>query len=157
MEAMDVSHAVNLYESAATKLRSRLLVVKESKEQNDDNREKLSAVLGKLGEAKVSQGNQEGARKDFADAIALLTEQDDNELNSTDLIQKQEIRGGLYLYLGQLSSDYEALAAYEKGIDDFEKSLRRREAIAAPASSNTDMVDDNDDEGKVEALLQETR
>lgn len=164
MEAMDIQRALNLYSSAATKLRNRL-DVNESLDQGDgdDVKGQLSAVLGKLGEAKVSQGDQEGARQDFADAIELLTEHDSQEVTAKRNFQQLEIRGGLYLYLGQLSSDNDALDAYKHGIADFEKFLRERETFTSNTTTTNDdeMVEDEGDEDdgdqKNEVVLQETR
>ena len=67
-EALDNSRANSLYEAAAKALHEKL-------EADPAVSVILSKVLGKLGETKVSMGDQEGARDDFERAIALLNEQ----------------------------------------------------------------------------------
>jgi tetratricopeptide (TPR) repeat protein len=70
-------------------------------------------------------GDQDGARDDFERAI--------------ELTPAGRHRAGLYLYVGQLSLEEEALEAYEKGIQELEQ------AIAAGADE-TDEVTMGDDE-----------
>jgi len=97
MESLDVVKAFECYQSAISSL----------KNNSDDE---LADALAKLGECKVSMGDQEGARDDFERAIDLLP-------------SGSPKRAGYYFYLGQLSLQEEALEAYLKGIAELESCI----------------------------------
>jgi tetratricopeptide (TPR) repeat protein len=92
IESLDITKALEFFQAALPML--------------DDDEPQLASVLTKMGEAKVSIGDQEGAREDFEKAIRLTKEGNK--------------KAALYLYLGQLSTEDEALEAYEKGIQELE-------------------------------------
>jgi len=74
-------------------------------------------VLGKMAEAKVSMGDQQGGQRDFLEATNLLSN-DSSSHSPIDQAQWKEARASLYLYLGQLSSSNDALEAFTKAIND---------------------------------------
>lgn len=94
MEALDVATAMVAYQTAIPLL--------EEAQQDQE----LASVLAKLAECKVSVGDQDGARDDFERAIALSP--------------PGPFRAGLYLYVGQLSLEDDALEAHQKGISELE-------------------------------------
>lgn len=119
LEALDMDRALSLYTAASTILKGHVqLQVPEA------NPMLLARILLKLGEVKVALEDSEGAREDFVFAISLLKD-DDVE----DTLETHEIRAGLYLYLGQLSSEEEALNAIRKGIQELEATVRLREQL----------------------------
>mmetsp|Transcript_11683 Transcript_11683/g.17148 ORF Transcript_11683/g.17148 Transcript_11683/m.17148 type:complete len:393 (+) Transcript_11683:81-1259(+) len=98
LDSLDVNKALECYQSAIPQL--------------EDDKEKLADVMAKLGECKVSMGDQDGARDAFEQAINLIPEGPNHK------------RAGYYLYLGQLSLEEEALEAYQKGIQELENCIR---------------------------------
>ena len=141
VESLEMDRALSLFTAASTILKGQIeLKVPEA------NPLLLSRVLLKLGEVKVSLDNQGGAREDFSCALSLLKEDDDS-------LETHEIRAGLCLYLGQLSSEKEALEAVRKGIEELEACVRLRETLC---EQNQDM--ETEEEGpSAEESLQETR
>jgi tetratricopeptide (TPR) repeat protein len=115
MESLEMDRALSLYSAAATILKGQIqLNVTEA------NPVLLARVLLKLGEVKVSLENEEGARQDFEFATTLLNKE-------VDTLETHEIRASLFLYLGQLSSEQEALEALRKGICELQACIRLRE------------------------------
>lgn len=87
----------------------------------------LAKVLGKLGEAKASLGDEDGGRKDFLEAVSLLENKDIFPHTSDDFTAKvvdveraqiHETKSSIYLYLGQLCTAKEALDFYLNGIKE---------------------------------------
>eukprot|EP00934_Nitzschia_sp_Nitz4_P008694 Nitzschia sp. Nitz4//scaffold29_size155292//29231//30541//NITZ4_002641-RA/size155292-processed-gene-0.7-mRNA-1//1//CDS//3329546397//8684//frame0 len=113
--SMDVESAAQLYSEAASLLRQGKGDSSIATRDTD-----LVQVLEKLGECKVSLGDQEGARKDFEDALALLDEKCSREMDS---LLYHERRSNLFLYIGQLCMDRDALEAYHKGIQSLESAV----------------------------------
>ena len=136
IEALDISRANYLYQSATKVLEEKL---------KDDSKISviLSKVLGKLGETKVSMGDQEGARQDFERAIALLND-DDEWGDDISKAQSTENKSSLYMNMGQLSSDDDALRAYNKGVELLETSILFRETREKQSERTTE--DDASDE-----------
>ena len=99
MQSLDVQTALINYQQAVPLLEN----------QDTDDCELLSTVLAKLAECKVSIGDQDGARDDFERAIQLSP--------------PGPVRACLYHYVGQLSSDEEALDAHLKGIEELEQCI----------------------------------
>jgi hypothetical protein len=133
MEAMDLDRAHALYTAASTCLQGQI---------GEPPKMLLSHVLGKLGEVKVSFGDHEGARNDFSTAISLL----ENE----DTVVIHETRANLYLYLGQVNSGLDALAAYRTGVEELEACIRLRE-------KRCEQNDTMEEESSEQDALQETR
>lgn len=105
MASLDVERAAQLYGQAATRLRG-------STTQGD----MAVHVLEKLGECKVSMGDQDGARQCFQDALVVL----ENNSQDTNSMTYHETRSNLYLYTGQLCLEQEALETYRKGVQSLE-------------------------------------
>lgn len=121
MESLDVVKANTLYHRASKVLQGKL-------SEDPEVALILSKVLGKLGETKVSMGQQDAARADFERAIALLNDQ----IEGSDDVSKaelQENKASLYMYLGQLSSNDEALQAYNKGVELLLLCIQGRERL----------------------------
>lgn len=113
MEALDVHKAIVAYQAAIPLLEEEHEQHHQQEEEVDNNnnnkdhhRKDLASVLAKLAECKVSVGDQDGARDDFERAIALSP--------------PGPFRAGLYLYVGQLSLEEDALEAHLKGISELE-------------------------------------
>jgi len=145
---------------------------------NDQDKKTLSTVLGKMGELKASNGDVEGARLDFLDAISLLEAAppliaaeiyEGNTLVETvqgecdvGMAQNSETRAGLHLYLGQLSSGMEALSSFRVGVSDLESAISVLERIGASGDSGMDDVemeggDEQMDSVNLKRFLIETR
>lgn len=135
IEALDISRANTLFQTAAKELEMKL-------KEDPELFVTLSKVLGKLGETKVSMGDQEGARQDFERAIALLNDEDEfcDEILKAEGIEN---KASLYMNMGQLSSDDEALRAYNKGVELLETAILFRESRETLSECKTD--DDNSD------------
>lgn len=139
MEALEMDRALSLYSAASAILKGHVqLQVPEA------NPLLLARVLLKLGEVKITLEDSDGARQDFEFATSLL--QDDN-----DSLETHEIRAGLCLYLGQLSSEKEALEAFRKGIEELKACIRLRE------TADEDSMDTADDAKSRQESLQDTR
>lgn len=102
MASLDVERAAQLYSQA--------------KAQVTDVPKRIQ-ILEKLGECKISLGDQEEARTDFQEAIGLL------EQSPHDTLAYHETRSNLYLYAGQLCMEQDALRAYKQGIQSLEACL----------------------------------
>lgn len=101
MEALNVPKALLNYQAA--------LPLLEEEEADNNNSQDLAIILTKLGDCKVSMGDQDGARDDFERAIALTP--------------PGPKRAGLYLNVGQLSLEDDALEAHELGIADLQRCI----------------------------------
>merc|ERR1740139_2131266 len=77
----------------------------------------LALTLYDRGEARNSVGNEDGARDDFLKGIRTIEETESEEWEHLDVL------ADLYLYLGQLCEEEEALLACQKGITNFKKCL----------------------------------
>lgn len=119
--SLDVEKAIGLYSQTASLLRMGRTSSSGTRERD------LVQVLEKLGEAKVSMGDQEGAKQDFQEAIQLLDKEE------TKNIAYYETRSSLLFYFGQLCVEQEALNAYKNGISDLESCL----SLAPDASANS--------------------
>jgi len=138
IKAGDAAAAATENDKALAFFASAEVLLREEKEQqigntgNGSTEEKMVQVLEKLGEVKATLGDHEGAKKDFQSAIALLTAAAKNDQAAetttlSSLAAYQETLAGLHLYVGQLSSEEEALQAYKHGLVCLEKSVAIRE------------------------------
>lgn len=135
MVSVDLDRAHSLYTAASKILREQIGVPQKIL---------LSRVLGKLGEVKVSLSDHDGARDDFSMAISLLENEDNN-------VGIHESRANLFLYLGQVSSDQEALVALRKGVEELEACIQLRGKSCKQENSMEGGSSEQDD------ALQETR
>mmetsp|Transcript_1532 Transcript_1532/g.2164 ORF Transcript_1532/g.2164 Transcript_1532/m.2164 type:complete len:430 (+) Transcript_1532:122-1411(+) len=167
--AFDIENGIQLYAKAASLLRQGRSIPGETREWQ------LVRILEKLGELKVSVGDQDGAVQDFREAIRLL-EQEEKTLKFYDTYSS------LSMYIGQLCVEDEARAAYEQGVLCLESCMKlaQQELATDPGISNptinsqmqdlsrklclaycavaelylTDLCYDEDAEGKCEAVLE---
>lgn len=121
---LDPTKAVRLYTLALPQL-----------QEDSSPRSEYVRVLTRLGEAKVSLGDPDDAKQHFLAAL---------EAGAED--QPSQEHANLYLYLGQLSVEQEALEMYEKGIGALET------AIANDDGSMTD----EDNTNRVQLLRYDT-
>lgn len=178
LEASDVETACGLFAYAADVLRSRLDGTSPagipssslSAMSEDEIKSLLSRVLGKAGEARVSLGDPDGGRENFQEAIELLgsTATMDEEMEGSEAADQSsavadaqlcEARAGLHLYLGQLSSEKDALASYQAGVEDLERCVKILDRLAgAGAGADAVMGEEGDEEGfSLKSALSETR
>lgn len=141
-ESLDMVKANTLYHRASKVLEERL-------RENPEVALILSNVLGKLGETKVSMGKQDAARTDFERAIALLNDQDEGS-DDVSKVELQEKRASLYMYLGQLSSNDEALQAYNKGVELLVLCIQDRERLEK--AKDMDAQDGNEQRNELNEL-----
>ena len=172
MTVMDVAQAVTLYSKAVAQLRNKISLNAKG-DQNESagvvsvkaETLQLLQALEKLGEAQVSMGEQDEARNHFQEAIQLLEEYKENQKRdhgseteaSTDKgdeeFEYHETRSSLYLYIGQLCSEQEALHAYQQGLKSLETCVRiveeqQKQQLTKPPSSSVDEnveMHDNDE------------
>lgn len=175
LEASDVETAHSLFAYASDVLRSRLDGTASSGAPSsstaamseDEVKSLLSRVLGKAGEARVSLGDPDGGREHFEEAIELLgsavtfdEEMEGSEAadqsSTVDDTHLYEARAGLYLYLGQLSSEKDALASYQAGVKDLELCVKILDRLA-DAGADVHMGDDGQEKGSLQSALVETR
>ena len=91
--------------------------------------QKLVYVLEKLGESKATLGDYEAAKQHFDQAIQLWTTSPAAKGSEQEkAVVYHETLAGLHLYIGQLSSDQEALEAYKKGLKSLEVAVEWRQA-----------------------------
>ena len=109
--ALDVEKAIKLYSKAAGLLRMGRMSSTGTREQD------LIQVLEKMGESKVSVGDQDGAKQDFQEALQLLDQEKDQN------VAYYEARSSLLFYVGQLCMADEALEAYRQGVTSLESCL----------------------------------
>ena len=176
LEASDVETALSLFAYAADVLRSRLdgtaspAITSSSISAmgEDEIKSLLSRVLGKAGEARVSLGDPDGGRENFEEAIELLGSPAtmDEEMEGSEAADQSsmvadaqlcEARAGLHLYLGQLSSEKDALASYQAGVKDLERCVKILDRLAS-AGADAPMEEDGEEEGfSMKSALAETR
>lgn len=176
MEQNDVDNALKLFNYASGVLRTRVHAPTDvdvsgnnaTAMQNNDNeqdKKMLSAVLGKTGELKASNGDVEGARTAFLDAIELLSTEtntmamEEGECN-LGVAQSCESRAQLHLYLGQLSQCTEALASFKLGVTELERAVSVLERLCAAGDGMSDMDMEGSEEmsmADMKRLLVETR
>lgn len=176
MEMSDVNSALQLFGYASSVLKSRLGATPAaagvaangngSALDSDQDKLTLSAVLGKMGELKASNGDVDAARTDFLDAIELLgptTAATTSEASdvSVEAAQKCESRASLYLYLGQLSSGHEALASFRVGVSELERAASALESVVSSVGGSAGDVEMEDSDGmgvgNLRRFLLETR
>ena len=197
MEMSNVDAALQLFTYASGILRPRVHNNNNNtsttdgnsmQQDNDDeaieqDKKILSTILGKMGEIKASNGNVDGARSDFLDAVELLgpsTYNNNNNNNSNndmkdgecisnvETAQTCESRASLHLYLGQLSCGNEALTSLNVGVQELQYAVCILERIiesSANAKSDGDDVEMNEEEddddmmsiGNLRRFLIETR
>ncbi|KAL7571990.1 hypothetical protein ACA910_001647 [Epithemia clementina (nom. ined.)] len=120
MTSQDATQAIALYDAA--------LNVPIDKADMD-----TTLLLEKRGEAKVSLSDPDGARLDFERALQVVREQQHRPSNDSNGEMSQvdpsslERMASLLMYMGQLSGELEAVAAYTEGIQLLEQSLQIRE------------------------------
>lgn len=146
MEMSDLETALKLFTYAAEVLRSRVhgcdgsgndSIAEIRTNSIEGDKKTLATVLGKIGELKAANGDVEGARREFLDAIELLGPNQQNNGSSalssldggvTDA-QNCESRAGLHLYLGQLSCGEEALGSLRVGVSELEQAINILEKL----------------------------
>lgn len=187
MEMSDVNTALQLFAYASGILRSQLQVVDDGaplpssdcmqQENNTSHHHQvqvaettttqstLSTVLGKMGELKASNGDVDGSRSDFLEAIELLgpstalandtkmeaIEENDsnsniinNNNNTIQTAQTHETRASLHLYLGQLSLGNEALVSLQCGVHELEYAVSTLQHLVNDRSAKTTEEKDYD-------------
>ena len=174
MEMSDVNTALQLFSYAAGVLHTRVhddstTSTTSAAADNISNniiqdKSTLSTVLGKMGELKASNGDVDGARSDFLNAIELLgpsatsTRTSNSNINTDNIqtAQNCESRANLHLYLGQLSMGIEALDSLKVGVTELEFAVGILERICCAKIEERD--DDVDMEDvNVKLFLVETR
>ena len=181
MTAMDVRKAIPLYSKAVTQLRAKISPdgtdinisnadVGAAASSQSEVWQQLIQALEKLGEAQVSTGEQDQAKNNFQEAIQLLEQQKQsqngnqtseanpsNKNDGEDELAYHETRSSLYLYIGQLCAEQEALQTYKEGINSLEMCVRlvfeqqqqqletKRPAHSQQGGDSVDMHDDDDE------------
>ena len=174
MEMSDVNTALQLFSYAAGVLHTRVhddsttstTAAAADNISNNINQDKstLSTVLGKMGELKASNGDVDGARSDFLNAIELLgpsatsTRTSNSNINTDNIqtAQNCESRANLHLYLGQLSMGIEALDSLKVGVTELEFAVGILERICCAKNEERDDGVDMEDVN-VKLFLVETR
>jgi len=131
MDSSNVEVALQLYNYAATLIRQKVQQQQQQQQQQTtdllEDKLMLSKILSKMGEIKVSLGDQNASSLDFSEAIQLLSSSSyDDDVNGRDVIQKaqwKEARANLYLYLGQLCCGKDALQNFSNAITDLKECL----------------------------------
>ena len=187
MEMSDVNTALQLFAYASGILRSQLQVVDDGapplpssncmqQENNTSHHHQvqevaettttqstLSTVLGKMGELKASNGDVDGSRSDFLEAIELLgpstalandtkmeaieendSNSNNNNNNTIQTAQTHETRASLHLYLGQLSLGNEALISLQCGVQELEYAVGTLQHLVNDSSAKTNEEKDYD-------------
>lgn len=140
MTSLDVEKAIPFYSKAASLLRKGRSSTSETRERD------LIQVLEKMGESKVSVGDQEGARKDFKEALEVLDQEEDKN------VSYYETRSNISFYVGQLCMEHEALETYQQGVKSLESCL---DLVQKASAQN--MVDDDNQTNQNQKLLPELR
>lgn len=154
METDSVEQALQLYQNAAFTLRNKI------EADSYATNLMLVKVLGKMGEAKVSMGDQDGGRMLFNDALSILESSNPPEVNTStgpshqllEIMKWKEAQASMCMYLGQLSSGNEALEYFNKAVDYFKIILEALEGNSIGKSIEGDTVD-----GTSKSVLIETR
>lgn len=141
METSEVETAVQLYTYATTILRQSLEDF--SSVNTTDQKAKVdvvlnfSKVLSGMAEAKVSMGDVDGARLDFSEAINALCEHEHIIEQLEEIVgekekllymaQWKEAKANIFLYMGQLTSDNDALQCFKSAIADLKLCVEELE------------------------------
>jgi hypothetical protein len=139
LAGLNVEQAIQLYSKAASLLRAGRTGSLETRERQ------LISVLEKLAECKVAMEDQTGALQDFKEAITLVEQEDDKTK-----LYYYETRCNLYLYVGQLCSDEQALDAYQQGISSLESCVK-----FVQDAEKDEMADDTNLHSKVLAEMRQ--
>jgi hypothetical protein len=125
MTALNIEQAYQAYRQAASLLQQGKI------SSNNPSETELINVLEKMGEIKVSMGEQDDAKEHFIQALQLLEQQQEQQEGKYDTNQQvtqqwsyYETHSSLCLYVGQLSLEQEALDAYLKGVSSLEKCIK---------------------------------
>jgi hypothetical protein len=121
--AFDVENGIQLYSKAASELRRGRSAPGETREWQ------LIRTLEKVGELKVSVGDQDGAVQDFREAIAILEEEEKT-------LKFYDTYSSLSMYIGQLCVEDEARVAYEQGVTCLESCMNLAQQELAPETGN---------------------
>jgi hypothetical protein len=147
IEASEIEMAVQLYSYAAMNLRQEIedfsLAITASQTTKMDTILKYSKVLSTMAEAKVTMGDVDGARLNFSEAMNLLCENEnmiehlpegeDDKDKMLYMVQWKEARSSIFLYVGQLSSEKEALDCFKSAIEELKFCAGKLEKAAAAA------------------------
>ena len=198
-ETSNTQNALQLYAYAQTILQQQIRNIQQttSNNKNDNNNDDIvskimtcAKVSCKIGEIKVSfhDPNDSGCN-DFMNGIQLLSQENEQKYITTNQRQQQqksseknnvmiaaqwkEARANLFLYLGQLSCEKDALNSFTNAIHDLKACISILEQNAATSSTNnsnlmnsptssmvTDSTsNDDDDETRhdIQSILFETR
>jgi len=156
LESSNVETAMQLYTYAADVLRNQLQALSTNMAASNKEREstalRLSKILGKMAETKVSMGDQQGGQQDFLEATNLLSG-DGPTGDQIARAQWKEARASLYLYLGQLSGSNDALEAFTRAITDLKDCV----GLLEEGVKNCVTMDHDSSEDSLEVDLVETR
>ena len=111
---------------------------------------KLATILEQSAHARISLADQEGARGDYLQALAVLMTASPPMENASHLEQM----AGLRLYIGQLQQGKESLQEYKAGIDLLQTAVKLREERLS-AMNEAVLSDETDDNPT--ALYQESK
>jgi hypothetical protein len=111
----DATRAIALFTAALDRINSTK--GDDSLKSEDPSRLSLQQiqVLEKRAGAKLSLGDQDGARADYLKALSVV-----GNASSPEMIER---KAGLFLYVGQLSEGADALENYQSGIDGLQSAL----------------------------------
>ena len=124
----DVDKGIQLYSTAVLKLKSQQQQQISSSTFEDDilriskGKWQLVRTLEKLGELKVSIGDQDGAVQDFREGLAILENQIPQDQKTN--FDYYDLYSSLSMYIGQLCVEEEAKAAYEQGVTCLESCMK---------------------------------
>ena len=171
METSEVESAIQLYTYASTVLRQRL---EDSSPGNATDCTALvdlvlnfSKVLSNMAEAKVSMGDVDGARLDFSEAMNALCEHENiieqvEEANGEKekllyMAQWKEAKTNIFLYMGQLTNENNALECFQSAIADLKFCVGELEK-GSPSFATFQVDEDRrDDKDPLYCALLETR
>ncbi len=179
-ETSNAEHALQLYTYAQMILQKQIENFQQQQQQQqqeeqvkkDDCVSKImtcAKVSCKIAEIKVSfHDPSDNGYNDFMNGIQLLSQENEQKYINTDnnndqlmIAQWKEARANLFLYLGQLSCEKDALASFTNAIHDLKgclSLLEQMQTIASSASPTSMVTSSNDDEQRnVKAMIFETR
>lgn len=154
METSNVDQALQLYHHVVVSLRKTLSSSSDKGEAGNPTLLRLAKVLSKFGEAKISAGDEDGGRSDFNEALLLLESSEDREGMRTNEEDRKaleneewkEVKAGLCMYVGQLSSGNDALNYFKKAMTSLRESIVILEARDINSTEDT-IVDTNEVKG----------
>jgi hypothetical protein len=118
---------------------------------NRDNHVVLLDLLERRAELYVTLQSPDSAVQDYQRSLHLLDDEDNEDDDEDNDVSQR--KAALHMYLGQLSTGMEALAAYQKGIDCLLQAkgrtvagLGRSEATTTAATAAATSPDDDEDE-----------